>query len=68
MHVQAAVGSGGRVFYQGFGATTTLHENLHVSTNLNDRDLADKLGLKHNGTTESASQAISAGLKANGCS
>ncbi|MFN0140736.1 MAG: RHS repeat domain-containing protein [Pyrinomonadaceae bacterium] len=66
--VKAAVGSGGRVFYKDFGATTHLHESLHVSTGLKDIELADKLGLKHNGTIESASQAISAALKANGCS
>lgn len=66
--VQAAVGSGGRIFYKNFGSTTVLHENLHVLTGMNDVDLANKLGLTHNGTTESASQAISAALKANGCS
>lgn len=66
--VRAAVGTGRRVFYRSFGMTTTLHENLHVSTKLKDIPLADKLGLRHSGTTESASEAISKALKARGCS
>lgn len=70
--IHAAVATGASnpatVYYRDFGVTTTLHENLHISTGLNDVDLADKLGLKHNGTTPSASEAISQGLKDNSCS
>jgi len=66
--VNAAVGTGGRIFYRGFQATTTLHENLHVLTGLGDVDLANKLGLKFDGTGDSASSAISQALRDNGCS
>ena len=55
------------VYYRSFKTVTTLHESLHIATGLNDVDLADRLGLSHNGTTESASGAISKALKANGC-
>ncbi len=66
--IQAAVGSNDRVFYKNFNSVTTiLHENLHVSTGLGDVALANKLGLKHDGTVASASPAISAALIANGC-
>ena len=66
--VRAAVGRGGSVFFKKFGSTTILHENLHRSTGLGDVALANKLGLKNNGTIPSASQAISKALKENGCS
>ncbi len=66
--IQAAVGSGGSVYYRNFNSVTTiLHENLHVSEGLGDIALANRLGLIHSGNVESASQAISAALILNGC-
>ncbi len=66
--VRAIVGRGGSIYFNKFSATTILHENLHRSTGKNDLDLADALGLKHNGTIPLASQAISKALKDHGCS
>jgi hypothetical protein len=63
----ASVRATNTIFYRNYGAGTVLHESLHLLTQKDDVDLADQLGGAHDGTRDSASRAVNAALKANGC-
>ena len=68
-NVRAFVGSGRAVYYVEFNSVTAIiHENLHISTGKNDKDLACLLGAGCDfKTAREASPKISEILQKNGC-